>query len=95
MQIISYCVFPRGWRDIVNLTKKSEASLSVHINDLINMGLLDYHKEEHFYISTKKAKPIIPIYKKIQPLQKQIDIIMNDLPSVKKSVNKSQRSLTK
>lgn len=77
--ILGYCSLkPRTWREIVLETGKSEANISVIMNDLLKSGFL--LKIHHFYITqfTDDLKQIYPLAKKIVKLEQEIELILKN-----------------
>lgn len=56
LEILDYCLQEHTWGEIESHTKKASSTLSVHINDLLDSGLL--RKEERLYKTTKNGKQI-------------------------------------
>jgi len=69
MQILQACITPKGWSELMDLTKKAQATLSVHVNTLEKeMGLLSYDKEKHSYTTTEKGVEFLELAPNRRPL---------------------------
>ncbi len=70
-QILSACKTPKQWAELINSTQKTRSTLSVHVNNLEEMGLLEYDKDAHTYSITKKGREFLQLVPHIRPLPKE------------------------
>jgi DNA-binding transcriptional ArsR family regulator len=70
IQVLQSCITPKHWSEIVEIIKKSEPTLLVHINDLMKMRLLDKNEETRTYLTTEKGVEFLKLEPHVRDVQK-------------------------
>lgn len=70
-QILESCLTYKHWSELVDVTKKSEPTLLVHVNDLMKMRLLDKDEENRTYVTTEKGVAFLKLEPHVRDAQKR------------------------
>ncbi|MDE1830263.1 MAG: hypothetical protein KGI25_08070 [Thaumarchaeota archaeon] len=73
IQILQSCITPKHWSELVEITKKAEPTLLVHVNDLMKMRLLEKNENERTYLTTEKGMEFLKLEPHVRSIQKGID----------------------
>lgn len=73
IQILQSCIIPKHWSELVDITKKSEPTLLVHVNDLMKMRLLEKKEENRTYLTTEKGIEFLKLEPHVRTVQKGTD----------------------
>lgn len=66
--ILESCLTPKHWSDLKEVTKKSEPTLLVHVNDLIQMRFISKNEEDKTYQTTEQGVKFLALVPHVRPL---------------------------
>jgi len=66
-QILELCLTPKHWSELKDITKKSEPTLLVHVNDLMQMKYLNKSEDEKTYQTTENGVKFLELIPHVRP----------------------------
>lgn len=66
-QILEVCLTPKHWSELRDITKKSEPTLLVHVNDLIKMKYLNKNDDKKTYQTSEHGVQFLELIPHVRP----------------------------